>query len=173
LHGNSACVSTQLCYTSLPFRINRYIATMTSSASQLSCQHRIKTFLHSKSIHTPQQNALRHFSFKMGRSHAAQVDALRLVAARCSDYIHNHAATQPAVDRAHAAATTGRQNSDGAASAVEQLTQRLVWASAALTLASFAPDIVAGTGAAPLQIVGSGWPPWLVRSIAWLRLECT
>ena len=147
---------------------NCYIASaiMTSGASQLPCRSRVEIVLHSGSRHKPQQYSLRHSSCKMGRSHAAQVDALRLVAARCSDNVHNQAATQHAVDQAHAAATTGRQSCDGAASAAVNLTQRLVWASAVLTLASFAPDVLAGTGGAPVQIVGSGSPPWLVRHLA-------
>jgi hypothetical protein len=114
----------------------------------------------------PQQYGMRHCPFGKGRSHAAQIETLiRLSAAKCSHGMHSHASAQPAVDQAHAAPPTGRQPADSAESAAEQLTQRLVWASAALTLASFAPGIMAGTSGAPLQLVGSGWPPWLVRSM--------
>ncbi len=45
----------------------------------------------------------------------------------------------------------------------EQLAQRLVWASAVLTLASLAPDVVAGAGAAAAHRATAAAPLWLVR----------
>lgn len=138
---------------------------MKSYAPQLPCAHRYETKLHSRITNTLQRHNLRLSPLGTCRSHCrAHTATLRLSAAKKAHETRSQAAAHPAVDRACAASTTERQPSDSGASAAEQLTQRLVWASAALTLASFAPDLIAGAGGAPPQVVGSGWPPWLVRA---------
>lgn len=71
-------------------------------------------------------------------------------------------AVSPESDHIGQAAFTATSSAD-AMSPAEQLTQRLVWASALLTLASFAPDVLAGAGAAVADAAGSAAPPWLVR----------
>lgn len=63
---------------------------------------------------------------------------------------------------------TGQAASTAASPAVamlsaEQLAQRLVWASAVLTLASLAPEVLAGAAAAAADPATAAAPLWLVR----------